>query len=535
MAIDAITIGPFKGGLNNVAQSGESTDTEVVDLVNMGVTTDGALTSRPPFRWIDGFNSTLAPYEILGVYRESSTRWYLIIQERNNFDGWTIKVYENANIVDAETIRTTMKPSEKFTAFVQVGEFGYFLADTYADTISCFKWKPRSAYADISGMPKGKLMVSYKSRLWVTGTDAASTNSRIWFSTIDTAGIKLDTWNQAVDYFDVAPGEGGYITAVVALNSSMVVFKNDSAYRWSFGTTPAKGVVDRISTSVGAANKNVVVEFNNLVYTYDQGKLYELVNNSFSAINRRIEFVADPEVKVEAEGTDLSVVGTNLVLRYFNALYIYSGETGTWSQWRSEKGIPGKFTALPSDSNSSKPTVYWAPTVPRRISGQVTRFYMIQADGDYSSLLPVENIECVMRTKAFDYKNSSTFKRLFWWGIDHKSSMTFTAKAIPIVKRRLPTWKEAASYTWGDLAAATWGNPLKGTEFSTVVSDDFDVSNEQTDNGRIFSKIKKSLRFRQISYEIRMKTRGDVSTGPVKIFSLTTYVTGKHNVVDKNN
>lgn len=538
MAIDAVTIGPFKGGLNNISQSGESSDTEVVELVNMGLTLDGALTSRPPMSFKPGFGNK-APFELLGVYRESPTLWHFIMQFQNA-TGWTIKAYPMGLELGSVIIRETTSIYNKATAFVQVNDFGFFSANPASEaSLVGFKWKPGTAYKDLPTMPRGKNMVSFKNRLWISGTDSAQFNSRMWFTTIDAGGIKIDNWNTAVDYFDVAPGEGGYVTALVALNSSLVIFKNDGTWRFSFSTTPAKGAVDKVSGTIGAANKNVVAELNNLIYTYDQGKLYELVNNNFSAINKKIEFREDNEAVDLASGTDLSVLGTNLVLRYFNALYVFNSDTGTWSQWRTARGIPGKFMELPADSNSSKASLYLASSVgiTQRNGTPVTSYALIQLEDDYSSILPVEEIECVVKTKAYDYKAPAVYKRLFWWGLDHKSSMTFTAKAIPIIKKRIPTWGQLnlSEITWGDLMKGTWGNPLGWQGLTTAVSDSFDVSSEQTENGRIFSKIKKSLRFRQIAYEIRMHTQGNISTGPVKIFSLITYVAAKHNVVDKNN
>lgn len=564
MAIDAVTIGPFKGGLNNVSQAGESTDTEVVDLVNMGLTMDGALTSRPPMKIITGYGTAHDSIEILGVYRESIQMWHLIVQHRQT-NGWVITAWPLGDYSAHTVIRSTINIFNKASAFVQVNDWGYFSAQPSPSAgLIGFKWKPNSTYTELPQMPRGTCMVSFKNRLWITGQVDAVNSSRIWFSKIDAGGIKVDEWNTAVDYFDVAPGEGGYSTALVALNSSLIIFKNDGAWRFSFSSTPAKGVVDKISGTVGAANKNVVVEFNNLVYSYDQGKLYELVNNTFSAINKKIEFREDNEAVHLATGTDLSVVGTNIVFRYFNAIYVFSGETGTWSQWRSKIGIPGKFIELPSDSNSSKSSVYYAPTkgATDREGTPVDYYRLMTLSQDYSSVTPVEDIECVVRTKAYDYKAPAVYKRLFWWGIDHKSSLTFTASAIPVIKKRIPTWGELkpryalnplqplegfmpladaptegriSGYTWGELKRGTWGNLLSWKGLITSVSDSFDVTNEQTDNGRIFSKIKKSLRFRQISYEIRMHTKGNASTGPVKIFSLITYVAAKHNVVDKNN
>ena len=49
---NAAKLGPFTGGLNNKSQTGEAKSDELVKLVNMEVTTDETLTSRPPIELI---------------------------------------------------------------------------------------------------------------------------------------------------------------------------------------------------------------------------------------------------------------------------------------------------------------------------------------------------------------------------------------------------------------------------------------------------------------------------------------------------
>lgn len=673
---DPIVIGPFVGGLNNISLAGESSDNEVTSLVNFEVGIDTALTSRPPISVRANSKITASgndkPWDILGTYRVTNDTWYLLVQRKLG----TVYVVQHALKGDFSTLTTINSVAtwaDGVSSFVQVDDYCYFVKRPGASG-NGYKWKIGEAIAGIASMPKGNAIVSHKSRLWVAGTNAASTNSTLWFSTIDSSGPKFDTWNTSVDFFKVAPGEGGFITAMLSLNSSILIFKDDGTWRFSYARSPKEGQVDKVSGSIGASGPTSVVEFENLVYVYDKGKVYELINNTHSLINRTLDFYDDPSaIDLDIPSVDVSVVSRRLIIRYRNALYSYSLDTKTWSQWRSITGIPGRFYELPQDLSTNSEVTYIAASqgntqnsaiviekldsssityINSQLPSGVTATYTsgsivvtspnpsdfevylntkggasnfnvnaapgrklhvagtIVYDGgcnvvitykkfdgtEIVSNMAVESgssftgfevpdgvtsasvklkytlstqttltdiqlkyndtqapfnileltdsypdtsgiyeyIECNLQTKAYDYKAPSVHKRLFWWGIDHRSFLSYATKAIPITQKRPPLWKDLEAYTYNQLEQGTWGNPLSFLGISTVVSDSSEVTNTKTSNGRIFSKIRKALRFRQISYEITMITHGNKATGPCKIFSLTTYVQPKQKVVDKN-
>ena len=64
--------------------------------------------------------------------------------------------------------------------------------------------------------------------------------------------------------------------------NNLIIFKNDGTWRFTYASDPAGGSVDKISGSVGCASKNAVVDFENYLYVYDQGRVYELVNSGFA-------------------------------------------------------------------------------------------------------------------------------------------------------------------------------------------------------------------------------------------------------------
>lgn len=676
-----VRIGPFNNGLNNISTSGESKDTELVELVNFEVGPDNLLWSRPPFQAVAGTSisgaTVDATWKVLGVYRTTNTTWYLIVLKPLAAGAAELQAVLMGDFTNAPIIIKTLTAGNTVAGFVQINATCYFCV-TPSSAIAGFSWNIVDGAVDISAMKKGNCVVAYKGRIWIAGINTADQSSRMYFSAIGTGGPDPTVWNTA-DFFDVAPGEGGFITALLALNSSILVFKNDGTWRFSYPGSVVKGQVDKISGSVGAATATSVLEFENYVYVYDQGRVYELVNNNYTTLNRFVRFDNDSEaVDGLAPGVDLSVMNRRLIVRYYNAIYAYSIDSRAWSQWRSYLGVPGRLYEMPADSASTVSSVYIAAsagtvqnvssnvlpafTEPNRVymgtligaghtisltgttytvahtiadtsisylnkesgntnfnirlsggqqwklTGNITKtggtivarmtyllrsgatsvvditldlnavdktftapdtaisgylsirytttgaqsfdmngFQLIRVavdspaslisiEDEYNDVpITVEYIDCKLRTKSYDYQLPSANKRLFWWGADIKTNRFMTAKLIPVAIKAPPTWGALHDYTHTQLEAGTWGNPLSFLQVSLSIIDGGDPTNALTENGRIFVKLIKALRFRQLSFQLELSTLGTKATGPCKVSSITSYVTPKEKVVDKFN
>lgn len=357
-----VKIGPFVGGLNNVSLAGESKDNEVVELVNFELSLDTSLVSRPPIEVVPTTASILAnQWDVLGIYRITASDWFVIVNQPTGATTYNINAYPLGNFSSAPTlIKTTTGLNNKVVSYAQYNDWCYFNVMTGA-TDTGFRWKAGSAVGAIAAMPRGKVMVSWKDRLWVTGSAQASDGNYVWFSTVDATGPKPDTWNVSVDFFNADPGFGGLNTAMLPLISSMLIFKEDAAYRFSFPAAPKNGDLTKVSGSIGAAGSTSVVGFESYAFVYDQGRVYELINNKFTQINLNVNFNADSDAAdATAPGVDMSVVNRRLLVRYFNTLYSYSVDTRTWSQWKTNGGTPGLFMELPADSASALPSTFIA-------------------------------------------------------------------------------------------------------------------------------------------------------------------------------
>lgn len=357
-----VKIGPFVGGLNNVSLAGESKDTEVVELINFELSLDTSLISRPPIEVINGTASNLAnQWDVLGIFRVTSLLWYVVVNVPVSATDYDIRAYPLGDFSGVPVaIKTTTSLANKVVAYVQYNDWAYFnVAEGATDT--GFRWKIGTLTA-IAAMPRGKVLVSWEDRLWITGSGLATTGNFVWFSTVDATGPKPEIWNTAVDFFNADPGSGGLNTALLPLTNTLLIFKEDATYRFSFPSSPKAGDLSSMSRQIGAATANSVVAFESYAFIYDQGRVYELINTRFTQINMNVDFRNSAPGSVDAvtSGVDISVINRRLLVRYFSTLYSYSIDTRTWSQWQSISGTPGKFHELPSDSASANPSTYVA-------------------------------------------------------------------------------------------------------------------------------------------------------------------------------
>lgn len=193
----------------------------------------------------------------------------------------------------------------------------------------------------------------------------------------------------------------------------------------------------------------------------------------------------------------------DLLLPYFSGELVYA---------------PSEFIENPNISPLTGATRYFAGST----TSQAPNFYYFE---DRISGF-VEKIDTRLVTKSYDFGPSYSFKRLFWWGVDLLSRARITFKVTPVVYAVPTTWGQLVGIPFTSLG--TWGRPL---EPSLDVTDE--VQSKNPSGARIFAKILKSLRFRQVFFTLESTVDGTSATGPLRVFSLTASVESKQQVVKK--
>lgn len=498
MSGEASRLGPFNGGMNTLSDPSAVADSELVDCLNFELDLDGSLQSRPPI--VErGTGPTGTTARILGFFIGPTGTAYLLASNDGGtwyYDGtsWTL-------------ITATVSAS----SFVQYQDKAWLVPPVGASAPGG-SWSPTDVFTAVAAIPQGSAAIVHKERMWV----APGNSARIKFSNPG----DLTVWD-ANNFFDVNAGDGEKAIDLRSYQGSILIFRTDSTYQFSYESDPGRGQVSSISQTVGTTSDDCQVAYENVIFVYHEGNVYEMVNYTFTRVNFKVPF----QFESAAPGSyvtpvSLSIFGDRLVVRYYDRIYVFGLRTRTWTRWSSNRYF-GKLLEVPSNAlNNTTPTFYAGS-----ILSNVQKIYQVIDGFDNTN---TEAMTCSVRTKNYDYQVSQGYKRLYWWGIDVIASNEVNAVATPITYGAEVRWSDLAAFTWAQLAGNSWAQPLvPNLQVESVVDATAGAI-------RKFIKLYKSMRFRQIFYEASIMTDGKSASGqpPVRLFNFITVV-GTRQAVSK--
>lgn len=500
-----IRIGPFKGGLNDASDPTAIADDELASCENFEFDVDGALNSRPP---VVAYSA--APVSetinILGHYIDANgTNWLLAATSDKLY-------YDNSGSWVEITTGLTIN------AMVQYDSKAWLIADP-SSSGDGGSWVPTTTgaagtWTTVSAIPRGSSGTIFKDRLYVSAGDTSTTNtSRLQFSNNGDPA----TWTSS-DFIDVNPGDGQKLIDIFASGNALYCFKSDSTYVFSYDSAPTKGVLQPISPVIGTSATGCVVQYENTIFVYHEGFVYELVNYIYSKLNYKVKIEPSNAAVISYKyPISLARVGDRLVLKYFDKTYVFNLKTRTWTTWVSSLNF-GRFYQVPKASTSSDPLSYVAGSFELNNNGT----FMFT---DSYETANSESMTCIARTKIFDFASPNLYKKLYWWGIDCIARDNVTGTVTPVIYSFSVTWGQLASYTWGDVSVFTWGQPLN------VVPSVSDTVSTSGSVGRKFLKMLKAIRFRSVYFEVSFSTNGTPSQAPVKLFTINPVINSRQQVV----
>jgi len=509
---EGIRLGPFLGGLNLASDVTAIADSELVECSNFELDIDGSLISRPPIQEVANLSGTWTERIVcigVGIFTGGN---YLIGSNTNGVfyflsGAWTL-------ITNTFQATVAIQYSDKVWLIAKPGSAN-----------PGGKWDPSAGFTSVAALPKGSAAIILKERLFVVpGKDETTNPSRISFS--DSGNF--DSW-PGTNFIDISPGDGTKLIDLTVYQDNLLLFKEDTTHLLAYDTKPSDAVLRRISSTIGASKAHCVVNYENSIYVYHEGWVYEIINYDFSRLNIKVPFVYDPTApsSFSAEDIFLSLFGDRVIVRYYNRIYVYGLRTRTWSRWLSADNLLhyfGPLVAMPSNVAASVNNEYYAGSC---ITAQET--VIVWRDGydainNEKTLAGNVTITCKIITKNYDLAISHKFKRLWWWGADIISQNSVTGKVTPTVFSFSATWGDLSTKTWGDLALNTWGQPLSTpATVSTAVGTGSGVV-------RRFVKFLKSLRYRQVGFELELTTNGTTTDGPARIFTILAITESKGTV-----
>lgn len=503
-----LRLGPFIGGLNTASDPTAIADAELAECTNMELDIDGSLISRPPFKELNGAAGTTERMVMLtdaifsgthyvigsnvnGVYRFNGGAWTQI----------TATFQASVAVQYANTVYLVPKPGSANPGG---------------------KWDPVGGFTAIAAIPQGQAAVIHKERLFIAPGELATTNtSRLKFSNVG----NFETWG-ASDFIDISQGDGTNLIDLTVFQDNILLFKTRSSYVLAYDTRPTDAVVRKISLTIGVDKQFNVVNYENQVYIFSNGWVYEIINYDFHRLNTKVPFIRDDTVPsaFSDEKIFLSLLGDRLICRFYRKIYVYGLRTRTWSEWESEANELHYFGPILT-SRPLTGDVYYAGSCVLS-NNDIIQLFNTQSSTDVEVLEDgtLKTINCRILTKNFDMAISHQFKRLWWWGVDVSTDNDITGIATPIILSFNATWTMLATKTWNQLN--TWGQPLiSSSSIETVVP-------TETGTARRFAKFMKSLRYRQINFAVELTTDGATVDGPARIFSMTI-ITETKQVVSK--
>lgn len=502
MASTPVAIGPFTGGLNNYSDPSAVGDNECTQISNFDIDIDGTLVSRPPI-FVDG-NLVSAPggaSDVLGMFVDNASNTvYIVFNTTTQTRAYNVSTKTHEAIVTNISSAAVMYDNKLWLVSAGSHSGGW--------------WSPTSTFTEVPTMPKGISTVVYKERMFI-----ANANGRMYFSN---AG-NLEEWG-ASDFLDIRAGDGQTLVKLMEFSGQIVAFKSESTYIFQYDSAPTRGVVQAVSTSVGADDKRAVVEQDGIIYVLHNQTVYSINNWRWEQINIKVVFndVWGSYPQGAIRNYSLSVLGYRLVVRFGTKYYIYGLKTRVWTEWASET-TPDFWIKHPEKNNDGL-DVYYAGTY----FGQ--HMYKFVEKYDTES----EDFTCSVTSKVYDYSVPYSYKRLFWWGVDVVASSDIRAKVTPYVYVSSLTWNEikALGLTW-DMAkqqGRTWGRPA---EKSLDVTDSASIT--ERSGARVMIRYIKSLRFRKVSFYIESDVDGTSNTGPLRVFSLVSNISNRQLVPRKIN
>jgi hypothetical protein len=538
----------FTGGLNNYWDQSSIEDSELASVINFEFTSNGALTSRPPIYLEKNSSNQVIktpvasePLDIIGTYiRQDGVRFLVgVTDDKTWIYNVTAKTWTQIATFRASDCTQYLN---KIVLCSETQAGGYWEAGTFTST-------PTMPY--LGGIEL------FQTRFFGFGVQGSATANIVYWSNISTAGpsgvsSSVFNWEDAFGaklYVEIGGGDGQWITAMAQGYNDIVIFRNRSTYRYSYGELPEEGTMQVMQQDIGAETRRSVVKFENAHLVLSGQTLYLYQNYLYYPLNsEKVKFTPDNAYERRFEHA-ISMVGSRCVVFHNGGIYCYDMNTRTWSQWTTASRI-GYFVTIPRGYEDEEEERYYGISGSAEVDAPgITDYSVYRIENDPISSVGSEEMTCSLRTKIYDFQTPVEWKKLYFWTADITTARTVRAVAVPVAIREEALsvhWDELSSdgvydnsfYTWDELSQenefddrfGTW-DKLKTPGTVETVIEDF----PQGQLLRMETKLENSLRFRRIYFELYLSCDGTAATSPVQVFSVIPMVGAKAKIAREAN
>jgi hypothetical protein len=497
MGGEPIRLGPFVGGINQLSDPTALQDNELVDAINVELDLDGSYVARPPFYDLANPSSG-TNFRLLGYYITATHTRLIGANSQGiwSYEGgaWSI-ISGTSTVVAASMVQYDDKAH--IIADVSSAGAGGYIDDTLT-------------YNVVSAYKKGGAAVVHKERLFVVpGPNQTGSNS-----TLLQGSAPADFTTYPVSIF-INKGDGQKLIDIIVYNDNLLLFKEDSTYVLAYDSNPTDAITRKVNSTIGVASTNCVVAYENELYVLHRNNVYEVVNYDFAKINSKVPFVFDStQPGPWYAPTFITLLGDRLIVKYFARIYVFGLKAKVWTRWNLGNRYIGPAVAVPIRTTGQSIPEYIMPTA-------VASFNQMHGFQDVIGSTHPETINCLIKTKNYDYGVPHRYKRIMWWGADVSTLSAITGTVQPVIIGFSVTWDDLATHTWDELN--TWDQLLSlPVVIQTIVGAQSAL--------RKFAKFAKSLRFRQINFQVEFSYDGTNITGPARFFTITTLIGTRQHV-----
>jgi hypothetical protein len=536
---DGIIIDNFQGGINNVADPSLIATNEVAKATNVVLSSTGKFVSRPPFDVVATHPESFVgqTQNLLGYWRDEEGKTYIVI----SFDSSTSPeewVSGSTWICRLDTYDWTQVwgyPAQDMTTYsnrlylvnpLHNGRYWSKESGGYAATdlpaVSGSLGLPPAANVHYS---KGRIYVS--SRL--NGEKSFLRYSNITSGTLGTSINQFPVDN----YISINDGDGELLVKIVEGNGELFLFRSNSTWRLGFSASaePTDGVLTQLSSTIGVDNVNSVVDAGNFFAVLHAGVLYQFAGYGFYPLNdytkMRFQTPSTNDTGytfTTKQTTAVSVLGKYILVYFYGSMYVYDSDFRIWTEFIT-------YTRAVH--------ILEAPRGTFLASNQVVTGYGIHDDltgipGQTNGLIkfaleypeagaPIEEIKCVIQTRAYDIGEPARFKRLFGWEVVAMVVNSLKGSITPIDKLQSSTitWNTwvAQGKTWAILETeGTLWRSLQPTISAFVggLQSTFPVPQ--------VIKIGGKRTFKRAYFTVEFSNDGRASTSPSRLDGLILYM-----------
>ena len=520
----------WSGGFNNVNDISTMAENELAELTNLEVDRNGYLTARPPIVQVSGAPSgTTGAIDMLGYYTKSGVTY--IVCGVDGSGTWLYSISGNSwtKITTIVASGCAQYNDELFICSLSTSG-GFWNGSTFTILNAAY----HAADGAYKKMPAGSQLILHKERLFMISNETGKQpGARIFFSRVNdltnlTTIYEWDVWTkpgdvllEGLDFFDVSPGDGQSITALVSGADEVYIFRNRSTYYFKYSVDIYNdSALQQIDAKIGADNRHCVTRYEFSYLVLSNGRFYRFVSYLYYPLNEQNKLELRPGA---VSGLDIyssvSVLGRRAIIVYGGTIYTVSLELGTWATWESTK-TPAYFRIAPRSSGDLSGDIAYGVT---SVTGGPYVIYRIR---ETLNALDSEQMTHTMQTKAYDLGEPGSWKRMYYWTVDIYAANDITGTATPLqISSSVPSWDSLETGTWDDLDNGTWDSPAApNSDVTTIVI--YDGVNPY----RVNATFKKDMRFRRCAFKVSTTSDGTTGSGPVRISTIVIHAALKQSL-----